>query len=162
VVLLFLGFTGAAFNRESQGRLERGDTMAVGDYRLVYEGHSETRNPLTIVIQSQLGVYRDARRLGTMWPEQRIYYKRQDNQRTSEVAIRSALHEDLYVLYEGHNQQGTAFFRAYVNPLVMWIWIGSIVITVGTIIAMWPDRREKLRRVRIGGAHTEHAVEERA
>ena len=90
-----------------------------------------------------------------MWPEQHVYYKRQDQQRTTEVAIRSTPREDLYVLYEGQNQEGTAFFRAYVNPLVMWVWIGTCVLTLGTIVAMWPDRREKLRRGRISGIHEE-------
>jgi len=133
--------------------------MEAGTYRLVYEGYSETRNPLTVVLESQLGVYRDGTRLGTMWPEQRIYYKRQDQQRTTEVGIRSTPLEDLYVLYEGQNEEGVAFFRAYINPLVMWVWIGSIVVTLGTIVAMWPDRRERLRRSRIGSPYGERPKE---
>ncbi|MDP6778907.1 MAG: cytochrome c-type biogenesis CcmF C-terminal domain-containing protein, partial [Candidatus Latescibacteria bacterium] len=159
VVLLFLGFTGNAFNQEAKASLKRGDSMEVGTYRLVYEGYSETRNPLTVVLESQLGVYRDGTRLGTMWPEQRIYYKRQDQQRTTEVGIRSTPLEDLYVLYEGQNEEGVAFFRAYINPLVMWVWIGSIVVTLGTIVAMWPDRRERLRRSRIGSPYGERPKE---
>ena len=155
VVLLFIGFTGNAFNKETEAALKYGESMDVGTYRLVYEGTSESQNPLTVVVQTQLGVYRNNRRLGTMWPEQHVYYKRQDQQRTTEVAIRSTPREDLYVLYEGQNQEGTAFFRAYVNPLVMWVWIGAWVLTLGTIVAMWPDRREKLRRGRISGIHEE-------
>ena len=162
MVLLFLGFTGNALNQEAKASLKRGDSMEVGSYRLVYEGYSETQNPLTVVIQSQLGVYRDATRLGTMWPEQRIYYKREDQQRTTEVGIRSNPIEDLYVLYEGQNEEGVAFFRAYVNPLVMWVWIGSLVVTLGTIVAMWPDRRELLRRSRIGSPYEGRPREARA
>jgi len=32
-----------------------------------------------------------------------------------------------------------------INPLTKWLWIGGIVIGVGTLICMWPDMREKRR-----------------
>lgn len=149
VVLLFIGFTGNAFNKESEAGLKYGETMDIGSYHLVYEGYKENQNPLTVVIQTQLGVYQNGKRLGTLWPEQHIYYKRKDQQRTTEVAIRSTLQEDLYVLYEGQNQDDMAFFRAYVNPLVMWVWIGAYILTFGTIVTMWPDRKGVLQRQRM-------------
>ena len=158
VVLLFLGFTGNAFNTEVQGELKYMDEMDVRGYRLVYEGFTEEVNPLTAVITAQVGVYRDGERLGTMWPHQLVYYKRQDRQRTTEVAIRSTPREDLYVLYEGQNEEGTAFFRAFVNPLVIWVWIGSLVVTLGTVVAMWPDKEERLRRSRVGLPETARQV----
>ena len=86
-----------------------------------------------------------------MWPEQHVYYKRQDQQRTTEVAIRSTAREDLYVLYEGQGQDGRAFFRVYVDPLVVWVWIGAYVLTLGTIITMLPDNRDKNRKRRVAG-----------
>ncbi|HCR17873.1 MAG TPA: cytochrome C biogenesis protein, partial [Candidatus Latescibacteria bacterium] len=151
MVLLFVGFTGNAFNQDVEASLKYGESLEVGGYRLEYEGYTESQNPLTVVIETQLGVYRGDERLGTMYPEQHVYYKRQDQQRTTEVAIRSTVREDLYVLYEGQDQDGSAFFRAYVNPLVAWVWIGAYVLTLGTIVAMWPDKRDKIRRGRIAG-----------
>ena len=151
MVLLFVGFTGNAFNQDVEASLKYGESLEVGGYRLEYEGYTESQNPLTVVIETQLGVYRGDERLGTMYPEQHVYYKRQDQQRTTEVAIRSTVREDLYVLYEGQDQDGSAFFRAYVNPLVAWVWIGAYVLTLGTIVAMWPDKRDKIRRERIAG-----------
>jgi cytochrome c-type biogenesis protein CcmF len=151
IVLLFVGFTGNVFNQEVETSLKYGESVEVAGYRLEYEGYTESQNPLTMVIETQLGVYAGEERLGTMWPEQHIYYKRQDQQRTTEVAIRSTAREDLYVLYEGQDEEGSAFFRVYVNPLVVWVWIGAYVLTFGTIVTMWPDRRDKIRRRRISG-----------
>ena len=34
------------------------------------------------------------------------------------------------------NEAGVAFLRAFVNPLVVWVWIGAYVITLGTVVAM--------------------------
>ncbi len=149
VVLVFIGFTGNAFNKETEAGLKYGESLDVGNYRLVYEGFTETINPLNIVLSTQLGVYRDGTRLGTMWPERHTYHSRRNQPRTTEVAIRSDLREDLYVLFEGLNETEDAFFRAYVNPLVVWVWIGAWVITLGTIVTMWPDKREKRLRRRV-------------
>lgn len=149
-VLLFVGFTGNAFNQQTEVSLTKGESFDLGGYRLVYEGYDEVQNPLTVVIETQLGVYAGEKRLGTLFPEQHIYYKRQDQQRTTEVAIRANLREDLYVLYEGQNQQGQAFFTAYLNPLVAWVWIGCWVMTFGMVVVIWPDKKRTHPRRRVG------------
>ena len=152
VVLIFVGFTGNAFNQQKEVELKHGESVELGKYRLVYEGVSESVNPLTAVIQAQLGVYEGDSRLGTMFPEQHVYYKRQDRQRTTEVSIRSTLQEDLYALYQGLDTtdgEESALFHIHLNPLVMWLWIGAWVLTVGTIVAMWPDKRDRIRRNRV-------------
>ena len=33
-----------------------------------------------------------------------------------------------------------ATFKVYVNPLVNWLWIGSLLFLIGIIFAAWPDR----------------------
>ena len=86
--------------------------------------------------------------------QQKVYYKRQDQQRTTEVSIRSTLREDLYILCQGFDQrdgQEVALFHIYVNPLVIWVWIGAWVITIGTVITMLPDPRDQARRRRVVG-----------
>ena len=149
-VLLFIGFTGNAFNQQTEVALQKGESFDIAGYHLVYEGYDFTRNPLTQVYETQLGVYVGEERLGTMFPEQHVYYKRQDQQRTTEVSVRSTLREDLYVLYEGMNEQEVAFFTVYVNPLVMWVWIGCWVMTFGMIVVVWPDKRTEHSRRRVG------------
>jgi len=52
---------------------------------------------------------------------------------------------DFYVLLLDWNDGGTsATFKIYVNSLINWVWIGGIVMIIGTIIATWsnPVRRE--------------------
>ena len=159
-VLLFIGFTGNAFNQQTEIAMTKGESFELGGYKVVYEGYDFMRNPLTEVVQTQLGVYVGEKRLGTLFPEQHIYYKRQDQQRTTEVAIRSNLREDLYLLYEGQNEEGQAFFTAYVNPLVMWVWIGCWVMTFGMIVVIWPDKKTPHRRRQV--SRLEQRVEEAA
>jgi cytochrome c-type biogenesis protein CcmF len=56
--------------------------------------------------------------------------------------FRSTLTEDLYLILSGFSEvrKGQATLKALVRPLVMWIWLGGVVITIGTIVALWPVR----------------------
>ena len=58
------------------------------------------------------------------------------------VAIYSTLLEDLYVVYAGQSPETNApVIHAYLNPLVKWIWLGGVIVVMGTIVALMPNRR---------------------
>jgi cytochrome c-type biogenesis protein CcmF len=69
------------------------------------------------------------------------YFHRSFEQPVTEVAIRSTLLEDLYVILVGWDEDGTTAFKVLINPLVNWIWIGGIVLVLGGLIAFWPEWR---------------------
>jgi cytochrome c-type biogenesis protein CcmF len=61
-------------------------------------------------------------------------------------AIMSNMANDLYLaLIDANEEEQKASIKAYLNPLVMWIWISMAFFIIGTIIAIWPDRRGALR-----------------
>jgi cytochrome c biogenesis factor len=63
----------------------------------------------------------------------------------TDVGIRTTPREDLYVILAGWTEDGDASFKVFVNPLIMWIWVGGGVLVAGTLIAFWPDAREESR-----------------
>ena len=59
-------------------------------------------------------------------------------------AVRTSLAEDLYVtLLASDPQTGTVTLHLFVNPLVVWIWIGGGIVGLGALFAMWPERRTR-------------------
>jgi cytochrome c-type biogenesis protein CcmF len=72
---------------------------------------------------------------------QKELHKNQDSPST-EVAIRSNLIEDLYVILASVTDDGKANIKVQINPLVSWLWIGGVVMLVGGLITFWPDARE--------------------
>jgi cytochrome c-type biogenesis protein CcmF len=57
-------------------------------------------------------------------------------------AVRTSLGEDLYVtLLASDSQTGDVTVRVFLNPMVVWIWIGGFFVGVGSLFAIWPDRR---------------------
>jgi cytochrome c-type biogenesis protein CcmF len=59
-------------------------------------------------------------------------------------AVRTSLAEDLYVtLLASDPATGAVTLHLFVNPLVVWIWIGGMVVGIGSVFAMWPDRARR-------------------
>ena len=66
------------------------------------------------------------------------------------VANYSTLREDLYVIYEGNNPDTShPIIKAFVNPLVAWVWIGVIVIIFGTGLALVPNAQQMRSPVQV-------------
>jgi cytochrome c-type biogenesis protein CcmF len=139
VVLMFVGFAGAAFNKNQTVEVKVGDAFQLGRYELrvldLRQGESTNYSWDHAVI----GVSAGGTSLGTLEPERRFYTSSQ--QGSSEVSIRRRLNEDLYLNFAGMNQENTkAVIQAYVFPLVSWIWIGFWVLVMGTLICLVPSR----------------------
>lgn len=148
VVLIAIGVTGSmAYKSEKLVALSPGESITIHDYGLRYEDYSiEVLNPNPVTYQSRirysttLGVYRGNSKVSTLVAEKN-YHWALDRPWVTEVAIRSNLKEDLYVILASLEEGGLAGFQVVVNPLVIWIWIGGGMILVGTLMAAWPQRR---------------------
>ena len=70
-----------------------------------------------------------------------------EQQVSNEVAIRSdwLTGEDLFLITEQVNGNGTIDFKAIINPLVNMIWLAGLVFVLGSVITLWPDAREEQR-----------------
>jgi len=131
-----------AFRIEVTQPLKRGEEMQVGKFRLRYERITTAEDAHLSRLAAEVSVWRDGRQIATLAPEKRFYKKPQ--QPTTEVAMRSTLTEDLYVVLGSYDRDSDlATIQAYVNPLVSWLWLGGIFMACGTIITMWPAAAER-------------------
>ncbi|MDH5639087.1 MAG: heme lyase CcmF/NrfE family subunit, partial [Nitrospinota bacterium] len=163
VVCAFAGFTGAWYNVEVEKTLSPGEEIHIKDYTLTYY-KSEASQPKTTLTENHawLLVEKGGEKLGYVVPERNTHIMKDwrggaQPQDTSEVAIHSTWKEDLYVIYASANNDGTATFKVHVNPLVAWLWIGGLLMGVGSLFAIWPDAREKKRFLARHSAQTAEA-----
>jgi cytochrome c-type biogenesis protein CcmF len=139
IVLMFIGFTGQAFNQNQTVEIAKGQTVRIGHYELTDVDEQEGENDNYVWKRLTLSVEKHGSKLGTMEPEKRFY--KSSRQPTSEVAIRRRLNEDLYVNFAGpSNDNQRSVVQLYVFPLVSWIWIGWWVLFIGTIICLIPSK----------------------
>lgn len=141
VVLCFVGITGSgAYQVEEDLVLRPGEAGTVGRFTLQYQNLVRSIKPTHESFAATVHVtQQDGQPITTLHPEKRLYFAQ--NQPTTEVALRTTLMEDLYVILAGFEPSRIATFKVFVNPLVSWMWIGGLVMVIGTVIAIWPERR---------------------
>ena len=148
VVLFAIGVAGSsAFDSVAEARLAQGESMRIGDYTLLYRSLDERETSNATQIRATLDVQRGDRDLGTLEAGKNAYTIEQ--QVSNEVGIRSdkLTGEDLFVIAEQINPDGSVYFRVFVKPLVNLIWLAGLVFLLGSVITLWPDRREQRRLV---------------
>jgi cytochrome c-type biogenesis protein CcmF len=149
VVLLAVGIAGSsAYDSVTEGKLSPGQSLAVADYRLTYEKLSERDTEHATEVRARVAVERGGKDLGTLEAGKNSYkIAGPDPQVSSEVGIRTdyATGEDLFVIAEQVNGDGSVYFRVFVKPLVNLIWLAGLVFLLGSVITLWPDAREERR-----------------
>ena len=148
VVIAIIGLAGAAFNRSEERELAVHDKLAIGPYTLECTGFTQDSNPNYDSEYALLEVYQGGQKQFQMTPEKRVYPS--SGQPQTMVAIHSVPAWDLYVVYEGANPAtGQPIIKAFLNPLVGWIWAGVAVMFFGTMVALVPSLKPAAQK----GAH---------
>ena len=160
MVMLYFGFAGSAYNVDERAHLSPGEMIQVASpfghvYDLTYEGISISvgrgqRNLMWQAIAT-VSVVREGKSLGILTTEKRQYVTA-DNLMT-EVGVRSTVQEDLYLILSAMDDINGALsadsdaqgidLQVLIKPFVRWIWYGGLMLTGGTIIALWPSVDKK-------------------
>jgi cytochrome c-type biogenesis protein CcmF len=141
IVLMFLGFAGEGLSRDQQLLLKPGEEAVVGDYKLHLDALRVTDDGQKQMITAHVTVSdTGGQELTKMYPA-KWYFRKHEDEPTTEVAIRRTFAEDLYIVMPGFElQEQTASVEVHVNPLVNWIWMGFGVLALGTLIALLPEK----------------------
>ncbi|WP_263418940.1 heme lyase CcmF/NrfE family subunit [Terriglobus albidus] len=152
VVVIIVGIAGGAFNQSTEQEVGFGDKINIGGYELRCQSYTQDSNANYDTEYALLDVYRHGNYVTQLAPEHRFYSASQTN--STIVANRSTLQHDLYVIYEGKNPEtGKPIIKAFLNPLIAWIWIGVLIIILGTFVALAPAIKPALAASRV--MHTE-------
>ena len=141
IVVMFIGLAGSAFNQSREMEMGFGDSLSIGSWKIVCQSYSEDSNANYDTDYALLDLYHGNELVTRLSPERRVYFPQTDHaQASTVVAIHSSLARDLYVVFEGRNQQSDKpTIKIFLNPLVNWIWIGVGIVIFGTFIALVPS-----------------------
>ena len=134
--LLILGITGSSvWQEEKITRMKINNEVKIKKYNIIFKEINEIRGPNYVALQGNFLVNDEKKNIITKLKPENRFYPITSNF-TTEASIHTNLLRDLYiVLGEGNLSDGWVV-RIYYNPLVIWIWIGSLAIFLGGIITM--------------------------
>ena len=150
IVVMFIGIAGGAFNQAREMEMSYGDTLSIGPYRLINAGNTQDSKPEYDTDYARLDVYKNGKYITQLAPEKRTYFAGTDHEQAStKVALHSTAQADLYTVFEGRNpDSGRPIIKVFLNPLIAWIWIGVVIVVLGTFIALVPNLVRSPARVR--------------
>ena len=142
VAIIVIGITSSSvFVKTREATLNPGESFQIAQYTLKYDSINQYTTDAKHGTIANLIVFENGEKVGHLKPEKNIYKyegNREINQET-EVALRSTIKDDLYVTLTNFDQNGTATFRAFLNPMVSWIWAGGLILLLGAVVTMWPS-----------------------
>jgi len=149
IVLLFIGFIGRAFEVEKEFSLSPGEQIYFSNYVFKLNSIKSEARDNHYAFLSEIDVVDSStnKLLVNLKPEKRIYFywnsdpeKRQPH---SELDIYSTIQKDIYSIFSGYDaQKNIGYFKIMINPLVNWVWIGGVLMVIGSLFAFWPSRRD--------------------
>lgn len=163
VLVMGIGIIGSLnYQVQTQRSLKPGGTMQIGNYTITYN-RALTCDPTTGISGDCVAWYRDrgqdimvvagyltVSRPGQP-PVQVTPYREIFLNGTGELTppgVLASPGEDLYLLFLGE-QSGFGTIKAFINPLIQFLWFGGIILVIGTLVAMWPTAAERRQAVTV-------------
>jgi len=138
------GMSGAGgWKVESIQVMSPGESVLVSGYEYTFKGVTTGNGPNYSYTSSVFTVAKDGKEIATLHPEKRTYNVSQ--RPTTEAAIHTLFTGDLYAVIGDRDPQvpGGYVTRLYFNPLVAWMWVGTIIMILGSLISL-SDRRHRV------------------
>jgi len=135
VGILILGITGSSvWQKEKIIKMKIGNEVKIENYTITLKEINEIKGKNYLALQGNFFIFDEKKNLiKKLKPENRYYPI--TNNFTTEASIHTNLLRDVYiVLGEGNINDGWVV-RIYLNPLVVWIWIGAFTIFLGGIFS---------------------------
>ena len=151
MMLMAIGILGLEiFQTETQGTIAKGQSLQLAGYTVEYKDVAswDVRDEGVNHTRAVVDIYKDGKYLSELHPRIDYFF---DSQQTMTIpGQRSTLKDDLYILLVDWQPVSAvgATFKIYHNPLVNWLWVGSLVFIVGMLFAAWPDKDPSLKPAR--------------
>jgi cytochrome c-type biogenesis protein CcmF len=130
----------SSFARQTEVTLTQGQETAFAGYVLRYDGQRVLDQPQRRVLVADVDVSKDGASVGGVTPSLNLYPGAAEPIGTP--SIRWGAFKDLYasvIGFEGeHGEEAT--FRFFLNPGVLWLWVGGAIMALGGLLAAWPVR----------------------
>jgi cytochrome c-type biogenesis protein CcmF len=141
--MAFIGIGGSGgYEVKNEIALKPKDSISIGGFDITFDGLKANHGPNFTAVIADISVYKGDELIDKLNPS-RAYYSRTDK-RTSEVDIRRTLAYDLYMaLTDVDTTTELINLTILVKPLINWIWIGTIVSVVGTVLILFSSYRRK-------------------
>ena len=142
ILVIAVGITGSqAWSLQREATLRRGEAVEVAGYRFQFEGLAAREAGTHFLVESTFKVTNGRAAVDELRPAKKFY--RQEQSPIAHVDYRLGFIDDLYLVLGDFARDGSeATVKVQVNRMVSWIWFGGLILTLGTALAVLPERKQ--------------------
>ncbi len=133
--------TVSAYQTETIEIMNPGDVLPVGNYEVSFAQSQPKQGPNYVADTAVFTYAKKGKTLGVLQSEKRLYEERQSP--TTEAGIATRGISQIYVTAAEFRNDGSILVRMYWKPLVILIWLGSVVMFIGGAMSLF-DRRFRI------------------
>jgi cytochrome c-type biogenesis protein CcmF len=126
------------WNSERIVSMQPGDVATISGYTALLDGVEQQQGPNFREMVVRFTVQLDGKTVGVMTPSKRNFTTRGSS--TTEAALLTRGASQLYISLGDANPDGTIAVRIYHKPLVLFIWLGAVIMAFGGVLSL-SDRR---------------------
>ncbi len=140
ILVVAVGVTGSqAWSIQTERTLKVGESTQLAGYAVRFDGLAGTEESNHARVAGTFTVRNPNGRTAVLHPAKKFYPQEQSP--IAAVDYRLGLREDLYLVLGDFARDGSeATIKMQINRMVSWIWLGGLVLTLGTVLAVLPER----------------------
>ncbi|MBE9567986.1 MAG: heme lyase CcmF/NrfE family subunit [Proteobacteria bacterium] len=127
-----------SYSEEKDLRMEPGSSYNIAGYDFHFQGVRIVQGPNYKASEAVIEVWKDGNKSGELFPQKRTYTGKSNPM--TDASIDKTLFRDLYAALGEELEGGAWSMRVYYKPMIRWIWLGCIFMTIGGVLAV-SDRR---------------------
>jgi cytochrome c-type biogenesis protein CcmF len=118
--------------------MEPGTSYNISGYEFLFQGTRTVQGPNYIAQEGVIEIWSEGEKTGELLPQKRTYTGKSEPMTDASIDI--TFTRDLYAALGEELENGAWSMRVYYKPLIRWIWLGCILMTIGGVLAV-SDRR---------------------
>ena len=142
VILLGAALT-SIYSIEKSVLLSPGERVELGRYVFQFDGTEHLSGPNFEAERATFQVFREGEFQRELHPEKRVYVASMSP--STEMAIDAGFTRDLFITLGEERESGAWSMSIYIKPLVRWVWLGAILMSLGGIVAVLDKRYRRLK-----------------
>lgn len=134
----------SGFGSEKSVLLSPGQSIDLGEYVFTYNGTRSVTGANYVAQEADISVMHGDTQLDNLHPQSRVYLA--TGTPSTEMAIDGGIFRDLFITLGEEKENNAWSMTIYLKPFIRWVWLGSIFMALGGLLAAGDKRYRRLRR----------------
>ena len=146
LAVFLAGITGEQFFKiQFEKEVTINQKFKLGQYDILFSNVKEVNGPNYVSRSAEFDIFLEKKIIKKIVSEKRFYTA--EKSQTTEAGIFSSFFRDIYIVFGNKVKDNEWIIKAYLNPMVTWIWFGASLMALGGFISIIGLKNRKILKI---------------